>query len=100
MVVFKQALRLTFLSSHEIQVKGTEKGGSIPCFVRLVGRVTPCAPFARKHPRTGAHGVTRPTLGPIPMTRIGGMAEDSVDRFWLCWHCGPMKQSGIKPSIY
>jgi hypothetical protein len=28
---------------------------------RRVGRVTPCGPFARKYPRTGAHGVTRPT---------------------------------------
>ena len=28
---------------------------------RRVGRVTPCAPFARRRPRTGAHGVTRPT---------------------------------------
>jgi hypothetical protein len=28
---------------------------------RRVGRVTPCAPFAHRRPRTGAHGVTRPT---------------------------------------
>ena len=28
---------------------------------RRVGRVTPCAPFARRRPGTGAHGVTRPT---------------------------------------
>ena len=40
---------------------------------RRVGRVTPCAPFAVRHPRTGAHGVTRPTnltrwelLHPVP----------------------------------
>jgi hypothetical protein len=28
---------------------------------RKVGRVTLCAPFARRRPRTGAHGVPRPT---------------------------------------
>ena len=40
---------------------------------RRVGRVTPCAPFARRHPWTGAHEVTRPTnltrwelLHPVP----------------------------------
>jgi hypothetical protein len=28
---------------------------------RRVGRVTPCAPLARRRLGTGAHGVTRPT---------------------------------------
>jgi len=40
---------------------------------RRVGRVIPCAPCARRQPRTGAHGVTCPTnltlresLHPVP----------------------------------
>jgi hypothetical protein len=39
-------------------------------FVRLVGRVTPCAPVLRCLQANSAHGVTRPTLRPIPIMRI------------------------------
>jgi sulfide:quinone oxidoreductase len=44
--------------------RGTHEADSailIMAMGRKVGRVTPCAPFARRRPRTGAHGVTRPT---------------------------------------
>src|ERR1035437_556382 len=34
------------------------------CWTRKVGRVTPCAPVARSHPSSGAHGVARSTHMP------------------------------------
>jgi hypothetical protein len=39
-------------------------------FVRLVGRVTPCAPVPSRLRASGAHGVTRPTVRTIPIMRL------------------------------
>jgi hypothetical protein len=46
--------------------------GSNSPFVRLVGRVTPCAPVLGCLRANGAHGVTRPTLRPFPIMGIAG----------------------------
>jgi hypothetical protein len=41
-------------------------------FVRLVGRVTPCAPVPGRLRANGAHGVTRPSAPARALTWRGG----------------------------
>jgi len=58
-------------------------------FAGLVGRVTPCAAVARRRPGNGAHGVTRPTSQPIPITRNAGGRRPCLDWAGGYWRlCG------------